>query len=544
MTLAGDNGLLTRTVGAKNKTTLAVMEEELNLAYMSVYTGKAGTGAINSGVSLDEIYAAASLPSEVKSHIIQIGNANTIRLREGSSSNVTILAEDGAITSNGTPGTNTVNIEIEEVSNENVYWLESDGVYYPMRIANSRVVLDKENTSTTEPTGQVSTGNEIGITFLDSGTSEAGENSNYVTKTTSKNENITTITLTSSSAGSTQVIVKKGNGTEVGEKVEVAVTVTPVYTISLGTMTNGSVGIATSGYNTTSNTKYANGTQIVLTATGDDGYTFEKWIDDNSTTNLIPYQRPITVTADGTYTATFKEVPEFGNVDATLKSHFGKTVVTSSDITVGTANWQLLYADSDNLFLIYSDYLENEKIPSTTDITKSGCNVYASNGSGRDTLINYLKVESNWVSISNAFNTKYGVLGITAKGAPTPDMWMASYNAKYGTNLGTKNFKTAGQTYYNSDSSTGELETKTGTARNEGYLYTRDKTTNPIKWETYLSSQYMKQLSGYPTESSNMYYPYTSEYNNCYGYWLARTKGTVQKMVVRKWYVLLVVVEQ
>ena len=309
MTLTGDNGLLTRTVGAKNKTTLAGMEEELNLAYMSVYTGKAGSGAINSGVSLDEIYNDASLPSEVKSHIIQIGNANTIRLRDGSQSSVTILAEDGAITSNGTAGTNTVNIEIEEVSNSNVYWLESEGVYYPMSIANGKVVLDKENTRTTAPTGAGNTGNEIGITFLDNGAAEAGETSNYVTKNSSKSGNITTITLTASNAGSTQLIVKKGNGTEAGERVEVGVTVTPIYTLQFGAMTNGDIVITTGGQERAKNTKYASGTQIVLTAKGDTGYAFDKWYDNGTeNSSVATASRNVTVNAETaavTYTATF-----------------------------------------------------------------------------------------------------------------------------------------------------------------------------------------------------------------------------------------------
>ena len=337
MTLTGDNGLLTRTVGAKNKTTLAGMEEELNLTYMSVYTGKAGGGAINSGVSLDEIYNDASLPSEVKSHIIQRGNVGTIRLKSPSQNNITILVESGAITSNGTAGSNTVSIEVEEVSNDNAYWLESEGKYYPMIIENSRVKIDKENASTTNPTetaGQESTENAISVTFIDSGADGEADASSYVTKNVSKEGAVTTITLTATGAGSTQLMVKKGNGTEAGEKIEVLVTVKPVYEINIGSMTNGSVGIKTNNIDTPSNAKYASGVQILLKATGSQGYAFEKWNDD---TAIITNPRSIEVNATTSaveYTATFKEtIGYFKTVDGVARYYESESDTIGIPIT-------------------------------------------------------------------------------------------------------------------------------------------------------------------------------------------------------------------
>ena len=335
MTLAGDNGLLTRTVGAKNKTTLAGMEEELNLAYMSVYTGKAGSGAINSGVSLDEIYNDASLPSEIKSHIVRLGGVSTVSLVNTDQRNVTILAEDGAITSSGTAGTNTVSIQVEEGSNSYAYWLESEGVYYPMSIANGRVVLDKENISTTEPTGEGSLGSGIEVTFKDSGAAEATENSSYVTKkSTSKSGNITTITLEAAGAGSTEVVVKSGNIGLTGGNISVIVS--PVYTLQFGTMTNGDIVITTGGQERAKNTKYASGTQIVLKATGRSGYAFEKWYDNGTeNTSVTTASRTIEVgagTAEITYTATFKvslghfktveEVEEVGGEETTVRKAY------------------------------------------------------------------------------------------------------------------------------------------------------------------------------------------------------------------------------
>ena len=334
MTLAGDNGLLTRTVGAKNKTTLAGMEEELNLAYMSVYTGKAGSGAINSGVSLDEIYNDASLPSEIKSHIVRLGGVSTVSLVNTDQRNVTILAEDGAITSSGTTGTNTVSIQVEEGSNSYAYWLESEGVYYPMSIANGRVVLDKENISTTEPTGEGSLGSGIEVTFKDSGAAEATSESNFVTKkSTSKSGNITTITLEAAGAGSTEVVVKSGNIGLTGGNISVIVS--PVYTLQFGTMTNGDIVITTGGQETGKNAKYASGTQIVLTATGSSGYAFEKWYDNGTeNTSVTTASRTIEVgagTAEITYTATFKVSLGYFKQDGTKAYYYPSQNATAEE---------------------------------------------------------------------------------------------------------------------------------------------------------------------------------------------------------------------
>ena len=310
------------------------MEEELNLAYMSVYTGKAGSGAINSGVSLDEIYNDTSLPSEIKNHIIRLGGVSTVSLVDTNQRNVTILAEAGAITSNGTAGTNTVSIQVEEGSNSYAYWLESEGVYYPMSIANGRVVLDKENTSTTEPTGEGSLGSGVEVTFIDSGAAEATSESSFVTKkSTSKSENITTIELEATGAGSTEVVVKSGNIGLTGGNI--SVTVSPVYTLQFGTMTNGDIVITTGGHDTTENKKYAGGTQIVLTATGDTRYTFDKWYD-NGTENTSETQasRNIEVSAAisaVTYTATFERAIGYFKQDGTKAYYYPSQNATAEE---------------------------------------------------------------------------------------------------------------------------------------------------------------------------------------------------------------------
>ena len=225
--------------------------------------------------------------------------------------------------------------------------------------------------------------------------------------------------------------------------------------------------------------------------------------------------------------ATFEDKPEFGEVDVELKSYLGRTVLTSSEISYGTSGWQLFYADSDKIYLIYADYLENGKIPTANNILKSGYRVYVSTSTNRDVLIDYLKTESNWTSVSSVFNTKYGVSGIKAKGSPMTEMWIASFNSIYGTNFEAKNFKTNGQLYYTSLwETTGELTDSTGTTEYNGYLFTRDNRANPIKYEKFLPYQVMEASGGYPgkNKAGNMYYPHTervtAESTEVYGYYL------------------------
>ena len=453
------------------------MEEELNLAYMSVYTGKAGSGAINSGVSLDEIYNDTSLPSEIKNHIIRLGGVSTVSLVDTNQRNVTILAEAGAITSNGTAGTNTVSIQVKEGSNSYAYWLESEGVYYPMSIANGRVVLDKENTSTTEPTGEGSLGSGVEVTFIDSGAAEATSESSFVTKkSTSKSENITTIELEATGAGSTEVVVKSGNIGLTGGNI--SVTVSPVYTLQFGTMTNGSIGIKTNNIETATNAKYASGTQIVLTATGDSEYEFEKWYDNGTeNTSITTASRTIEVgeeTAAVTYTATFvKQVAYFKQegtaayyypadgsekiaitasnmgdylgmeVKYTPKTKFSDRGTSSTyrlfyiDLDEGT-NGEGKYGDGQGTIYLKADQDSNTKTLdsiSTTDITvieemnpkwKAS---YSTSTVTNVKYVNYLLDKGIWKGYTDTGELSTAVVAKYAVGAPSIEMWIDSYNA-------------------------------------------------------------------------------------------------------------------
>ena len=217
-----------------------------------------------------------------------------------------------------------------------------------------------------------------------------------------------------------------------------------------------------------------------------------------------------------------------------MTQNYGMTVPLGT-VTVGstalTSGWQYFYDDGSKIYLIYAEYLENAQIPSGTNISKNGYRVYANSSTARSYLVDYLQSTTTWsgfaTGVTNALAAKsVTVTGVTATGAPTLEMWTTSYNDKYGTTLGAQNFTTTGQTYYDGSKGTAtSVGTTTKTTSTTGYLYTRDNTAATIKWENYIISDYMKTLVGYPTGSSNMYYPHTgsSAWNSTYGYWLARS---------------------
>ena len=464
VTLTGDNGLLNQVQNARKATTLATMEEELNLVYMSIYTEKTQTGAINSSVSLDEIYEYDKLSSETKNHIIQLGGVSSISfVNQNQSTNIALLTEANAITKAGTVGTNIVSIQVKEESDSNSYWLESDGIYYPMSVSNSRVTLDKENKATEEPTGEGELGSGIEVKFIDSGVSEQASTSSFVEKNVSKSGNITTITLTATEAGSTHVIVKNG---DIALNENINVTVSPVYAINIGQMEHGSIRKITGGHDTTDYTKFENEAVVQLNAIGattPTRYTFEKWNDDNSTTN----PKEITISSvipNVTYTATFVEFKLYG---AQVRLNGGNPIIVKGSNTIDD-NWKLFYIDDVSngyVHLIYGNYYPTDvqtdpdtESVNTINLTPVESFPWGVNSeSSRLNLLRYLKNNTSyeeenldlntpvgekydsWTNLATALTIGNGKVlkgkTIQVQGAPNITMWVNSWNEQGYTEL-------------------------------------------------------------------------------------------------------------
>ena len=155
----------------------------------------------------------------------------------------------------------------------------------------------------------------------------------------------------------------------------------------------------------------------------------------------------------------------------------GQNVVGTS---ATTDDWRILYNDKNgHVYAILADYLPNSnaavaaagfKTDTVNDIS-GAYNVYSS--TYRQNLLDRLENEEAWKTlISTALQNK----GAKVRGATTGEILIASYNEKYGTSLA-----------YTS------------------YQYLR---TNPSDSSSSIDTLYMP-------------HPGSSDYNGCYGYWLA-----------------------
>ena len=119
MTLAGDNGLLNRTVSAKDKTTLAEFREEARTEYLAQQIDKYSDGTATSYANLIQ-----TLKDKNKYTIVPSPNSTNRTI-----SSITLSANEGTISVGGTPLTIDVNIEYDPNEDGGDYLLV-DGKYY------------------------------------------------------------------------------------------------------------------------------------------------------------------------------------------------------------------------------------------------------------------------------------------------------------------------------------------------------------------------------------------------------------------------------
>ena len=151
----------------------------------------------------------------------------------------------------------------------------------------------------------------------------------------------------------------------------------------------------------------------------------------------------------------------------------GQSVVGTS---ATTDDWRILYNDTTNnvVYAILTDYLPNNNaaVTATGLDTYGTYNVYSN--TDRDTLLAGLNHATAWNGLIPSTLVSRGV---SVKGAVTEEILMASYNAKYNTNL---NY--------------------TGSYEDRPYLYIDADSSKGI---------------------DSLYMPHPSESEDCYGYWLA-----------------------
>lgn len=186
--------------------------------------------------------------------------------------------------------------------------------------------------------------------------------------------------------------------------------------------------------------------------------------------------------------------------------NYGETINYSSN---GITDWKIFYNDGTNVYLIASEYLPVEKVPTATGMTTTGTyQAYWSNVPSLQTVNNIILTKfkhtgyslnsndnskcastllnhNNWTSFVNDNKADYAI------GSPTLEMWIASWNEKYPSD----------QLYCNNTNTIG---------------YYVGTTNFPTSYS--VSAKIMSQKEGY---SDTLYYPHKSSYNSSTGGWFA-----------------------
>ena len=141
MTLAGDNGLLNRTIAAKDKTELAQIEEELNLMYTAEMIDRL-SGSTSSEIALSNI--CEELEKKYNIEDIDTGTPTV--------ESVTLDKNSMQIVKGGT---GKVEATVHTNPATKLWYAIVDGKYYRIKIEDGKVKIEK--TETANPTGTGST---------------------------------------------------------------------------------------------------------------------------------------------------------------------------------------------------------------------------------------------------------------------------------------------------------------------------------------------------------------------------------------------------
>ena len=353
----------------------------------------------------------------------------------------------------------------------------------------------------------------LSTTLTINGTANVASNSwlIYFTNVQVKSGSVTATTVPTTSGTSTTTLTWAVNLQMPGDFYEYNVDVKNDGTINamIGSLSNTSL--------TTNQAKY-----LDYTVTYSDGAVIEQYdkLDSGETitlkvrveykTDLNPEDLPSTAESTSfTYESNYVQADSNAKNRNKIPLHIGDTVnytTTMNGVTLN--NWKVFYTDGDYTTLILSDYLPNSAIDTTqtgfTSLIKSTSaptyGVYDQNN--RVDLFNALQTKSNWTSLlSGTVNgTPINYSGTTdtniwAMGAPTLDLYVNSWNAKY-----------PNDTIYTD--TIGQVDGLTG--------YYIGLSENQHSY--WIDAEDMQLKEGY---NDLLYYPHQENVDGCFGYWLA-----------------------
>jgi len=410
MTLAGDNGLLNRTTSAKEKTEQAGVMENIKLAYQNALIGRYANNEDNQAI-------ARQIESDLKGIY-------------GQDSGVTVTEENGVYTVTTPDGRYTID------ASGSVSRLEG------LTISQTSLNLQKREGET--PTATAITATKYGIEGTVSWSiSPAGV-------ATISPETGDEIYVTPAAGGSATLTATCGGKTAT-VKVTVTVTVTQTFAVNFyasSTATEATQVKVVDGGNALTATNYATAKSAADSA-APSGQVFDKWVLKTAVgANAVGTDATSLlggVTQALNVYATFK-APSFSDtypVNTTYASQFGR-IVTGYDGYARYADtdvWRLFYADTNYAYLI-SDrrgdwnlfYIDGfSSIKSVSDFAKNFNPQYhnwtlQTNSSLNKNLkgVEAIMTPSNWTNYKNGYAN-------WAVGAPTLEMFVASYNATHTT---------------------------------------------------------------------------------------------------------------
>ncbi len=231
MTLAGDNGLLTRTANAKEKTKRAELQEVADLAYQSAVIKQIA------GENVDDFLAEIAREMTLAGYEIEDEPANPstvtgVSLVELDENNSEVSITTGTTLSMNTGNSNARRLKVKELTagggQEKNYYVKKDGLYHQITISSNKVVVAENGVATL---GDDSAENVITLTVTGlTGLVKVGDTVLTGTTATVEAGNIITITPADEKVDEASVSVTLNDDTQ--NKFEVGVVIIKELTVA------------------------------------------------------------------------------------------------------------------------------------------------------------------------------------------------------------------------------------------------------------------------------------------------------------------------
>ena len=462
-TLTGDNGILSQAQKAKESTEVAKFRDEVQLAYMTAYAenAKNGTYTVSMENMLGKLYI--DHPEYNDPTKIVDGTQGGIKAMWGETE---VNAVNGVLVSTTEP--ETINIVPTSPSGDNVTkFVELDGKYYEI-ILNSNGVTLGEAQESIQTSAQTSNFTAEVLTGLSG-----------VTVTPATSGNNKTVTISGGSATSGTIRISYGE-----YDITVKVDVKNLYTVSFYKESGDSEAYAT---------KKVEPGQTIGSSNMPTNPTKENFVFKNWKVGSTVFDGSTTISANTSVYAEW-DIAGWGDThpaNPAYISHFGKKVTGYTDYKGYNENdeWRLFYADSNDAYLIKNS-IGNKALNDSSMTGFGGDMTSDAFALGRSLNPKFTSI-GNWALKSDNTNINNNIKGVAALldtskwtnystnssdesianwaiGAPTVEMFIASYNATH-TAEAIAAYKASKEAYASETLTETQLDCTVESATSRGY---------------------------------------------------------------------------